>query len=136
VRRFFSDRAMVAPYSPLAFASKHNVISRTLSRAAITGGGKFFHERKNSEMENMPSKLWAAGSNPAGVAKQIRNKSRNFKRLRWSDSCAAREPGSHTSAAGFWVPGSPHPISGLPQIGAIDAHSGYSRCAIAPRNAS
>jgi hypothetical protein len=33
-----------------------------------------------------------------------------------------------------WVPGPPHPISGLPEIGIMDAHIGYSRCALAPRN--
>jgi hypothetical protein len=46
----------------------------------------------------------------------------------------AREPGIHDPALGLWVPGSPHPISGFPEIGTIDLHIGYSRCAAAPRS--
>ena len=40
---------------------------------------------------------------------------------------AAREPGIHNLDRWLWILGSPHPISGLPEIG-------NSRCAVAPRN--
>jgi hypothetical protein len=35
-------------------------------------GHKFFQGPRNSEMAHMPSKLWVAGSNPAGVAKSMK----------------------------------------------------------------
>ena len=42
----------------------------------LPGVPNFFHEPRNSEIEHMPSKLWVAGSNPAGVAKPMN--SNNF----------------------------------------------------------
>ncbi len=50
--------------------------SHALCHALVVGAGcKFFHSFRIPEKASMPSKLWVAGSNPAGVAKSMKSNS-------------------------------------------------------------